>query len=99
MEHLKPSNDSSFHVEFDDQDAYVATENWGNALVGYFIGMTPFSSIKSPLQKAWRMNYLEIVSKLDGFFLFKFSSHDVGQNILDEGPWFVYGHADFQKTD
>ena len=55
LEQLIPSNDSSFHVEFDDQDAYSAKENWGNALVGYFIGSTPsFLAMKSSLQKAWR---------------------------------------------
>ena len=28
----------------------------------------------------------------EGFFLFKFIAYDIGQRILDEGPWFVYGH-------
>ena len=27
----------------------------------------------------------------DGFLLFKFHCNDVGQSILDEGHWFVYG--------
>lgn len=24
--------------------------------------------------------------------LFKFASHEAGQNVLEEGPWFVHGH-------
>lgn len=40
-QYLKPSEDPNCHVEFDDDDAYAARENWGNALVGYFIGLTP----------------------------------------------------------
>ncbi|KAJ8621536.1 hypothetical protein MRB53_030065 [Persea americana] len=29
----KTLGDPSFHVEFDDDNAYAARENWGNALV------------------------------------------------------------------
>ncbi|XXG82815.1 hypothetical protein AAC387_Pa10g0703 [Persea americana] len=29
----------------------------------------------------------------DGFLLFQFHLYDVGQQILDEGPWFVYGKS------
>ena len=98
LELLTPSTDSSFHMEFDDQDATAAKDNWRNSLVGYFIGMTPsFSSIKASLQRAWRINDLDIVYMLDGFFLFKFMSHDAGQAILDDGPRFVHGHALIHK--
>lgn len=95
-QYLKPSEDPNYHVEFDDDDAYAARENRGNALVGYFIGLTAaFSAIKTSLERAWRIKDLEIVSMLEGFFLFKFDSHEAGQNVLDVlgvGLWFVHGH-------
>lgn len=91
-QYLKPSEEPNCHVEFDDDDAYATRENWGNALVGYFIGLTPsFSAIKTSLERAWRIKDLEIVSMLEGFLLFKFDSHEAGQNVLGEGPWFVHG--------
>ncbi|XXG82823.1 hypothetical protein AAC387_Pa10g0710 [Persea americana] len=34
---------------------------------------------------------LELIHLADGFLLFKFHSYDAGQQILDEGPLFVYG--------
>lgn len=69
---MKPSEDPNCHVEFDDDDADAARENWSNALVGYFIGLTSsFSAIKTSLERAWRIKDLEIVSMLEGFFLFK----------------------------
>ncbi|KAJ8622030.1 hypothetical protein MRB53_030559 [Persea americana] len=37
LELLTSSNDYSFHVQFDDYNATAAKDNWGNALVGYFI--------------------------------------------------------------
>lgn len=45
------------------------------------------------LEKAWRIRDVEIIPMAKGFFLFKFAAYDIGQRILDEGPWFVYGHT------
>lgn len=94
MEHYqKPSNDPAYQVVFDDDDTTAANLHWGNLLVGYFISKSPpFFAIKNALEKAWRMKDLEIVTMVDGFYLFKFHNYDDGQAILDEGPWFAHGH-------
>lgn len=85
--------DPDFQVEFDDEDTTAARLQWGNSLVGYFIGKSPpFFAVKNSLEKAWRLKDLEIITMADGFYLFKFHHHDAGQTILDEGPWFVHGH-------
>lgn len=39
--HSQPSKDPSYHIEFDEEDSSATVENWGNALVGYFIGNSP----------------------------------------------------------
>ena len=90
--HLNPSTDPDHHIVFDEEDASAAVQNWGNSLVGYFIGKAPpLPEIKSCLSKAWRVKDLELIHMADGFLLLKFHSYDAGQQILDEGPWFVYG--------
>lgn len=88
--HARPSTDPSHHIVFDDHDSSTAVQNWGNALVGYFIGKSlPLPEIKSCLSRAWRVKDLEIIPMAEGFMLFKFHSYDSGQQILDDGPWFV----------
>lgn len=90
--HTQPSKDPNHHIEFDEEEDSAAAQNWGNALVGYFIGNSPpLSEIRHCLSKAWRVKDLDIIPMADGFLLFKFHSYDIGQTILDEGPWFVYG--------
>lgn len=60
--------------------------------MGHFIGNSPsFGEIRNCLAKAWQIKDLEIITMADGFLLFKFHSYDIGQSILDEGPWFGYG--------
>eukprot|EP00268_Persea_americana_P024514 TRINITY_DN23926_c0_g1_i3.p1 TRINITY_DN23926_c0_g1~~TRINITY_DN23926_c0_g1_i3.p1 ORF type:complete len:208 (-),score=27.47 TRINITY_DN23926_c0_g1_i3:37-660(-) len=90
--HSQPSTDPHHHIVFNEEDSSAALQNWGNALVGYFIGNTPsLPEIKSCISKAWRVKDLEIIPMADGFMLFKFHSYASGQQVLDEGPWFVYG--------
>lgn len=47
--------------------------------------------MKLCLEKAWRTKDVEIIPMADGFILFKFPTYDHGNQVLDEGPWFVYG--------
>jgi len=71
--YTQPSTDPTHHIEFDEEDSSAATQNWGNALVGYFIGNSPpLSDIRNYLSKAWRVKDLEIIPMADGFLLFKF---------------------------
>lgn len=60
--------------------------------MGYFIGNSPsLPKVRFCLSKAWRVKDLEIIHMAEGFMLFKFHSYDSRQQVLDEGPWFVYG--------
>lgn len=36
--------------------------------------------------KAWRNKDVDIIPMAEGFFLFKFVTSDLGQQVLDEGP-------------
>lgn len=65
-----------------------------NALVGFFVNKRPhYLAVKSSLTKAWRSTEeVEFHALENGFFMFKFHTYQESQRILEEGPWFVYGH-------
>lgn len=63
-----PSTYPDHHIVFDEEDASAAVQNWGNSLVGYFIGKAlPIPGIRSCLSKAWRVKDLELIPMQMGF--------------------------------
>lgn len=73
--HIQPSRDLNHHIEFDEDNFFAAVQNWGNALVSYFIGNSPpIVEIKDCLSKAWRIKDLEIIPMAEGFFYYSNST-------------------------
>ncbi|GAB2275953.1 hypothetical protein Dimus_010699 [Dionaea muscipula] len=72
---------------------------WGVCLVGHFLQSgVPFSVVRPRLLHLWRTEGLVEVRSLDlGFFLFRFSSPEGRDKILEGGPWFVGGKPLFLR--
>lgn len=66
---------------------------WGNTLVGYVMGNRPFySHLKACVGRLWRTTCsLEIHSRENGFFFFKFGTKEECDRVLNEGPWLFDG--------
>ncbi|GJW44994.1 zinc knuckle CX2CX4HX4C containing protein [Tanacetum coccineum] len=61
-----------------------------HTLYGYFIGPSlAFSIVNNYVRNAWSKYRLESTVVGDGFFLFKFSSHEGRIKVLVKGPWFI----------
>ncbi|GJS25269.1 zinc knuckle CX2CX4HX4C containing protein [Tanacetum coccineum] len=61
-----------------------------HTLYGYFIGSSlAFPIVNNYVRNAWAKYGVESTIVRDGFFLFKFSSHEGLIKVLDKGPWFI----------
>ncbi|GAV80067.1 DUF4283 domain-containing protein, partial [Cephalotus follicularis] len=71
----------------------VGVKTSSNTLVGYFIGKcTPFKVVKENLDKKCRKwGSVQVISGVDGNFLFKFSNSTSCDLVLSNGPWEVWG--------
>ncbi|GAB2275878.1 hypothetical protein Dimus_010622 [Dionaea muscipula] len=91
--HFMPS------VRLDDGDELCMTDSdwagmeWEPCLVGHFLQSGVLFIVVRPwLMHLWRAKGLVEVQSLDvGFFIFRFSSLEGRDKILDGGPWFVGG--------
>lgn len=65
----------------------------GNTLVGYVVGNKPFFlHLKSCVSRLWKPTCsLEIFSRKNGFFFFKFSTQEECERIFHGGPWLFDG--------
>ncbi|XP_020250145.1 uncharacterized protein LOC109827551 [Asparagus officinalis] len=68
-------------------------EKWNNTLIGYVLGDKPFySHLKGCVGRLWKVNCsLEIFSRENGFFFFKFGSSEEMNRVLNGGPWLFDG--------
>ena len=59
--------------------------------MGYFIGLKPYVSALAGYFKRLRMIKweLQVLSRGNGFLLFKFYDDDDKKHTLEEGPWFI----------
>ncbi|KAK1267556.1 hypothetical protein QJS04_geneDACA002662 [Acorus gramineus] len=69
-------------VEVDEADYASTVEKWGQALVGYIIGTTPF------LRRLWKpKGEINLMLKGNGFFMVNFDNEEDLQEVLEGGPW------------
>ncbi|GJX00802.1 ATPase, F1/V1/A1 complex, alpha/beta subunit [Tanacetum coccineum] len=70
-----------------------------HTLYGYFIGSSlAFPIINNYVRNAWAKYGVESTIVRDGFFLFKFSSHEGLIKVLDKGPWFIRSRSLMHNT-
>ncbi|GJT41068.1 zinc knuckle CX2CX4HX4C containing protein [Tanacetum coccineum] len=63
---------------------------FANTLYGYFIGeRLAFPTVEAYVKNAWEKYGFERAIFRNGFFLFKFSSHDGMVRTYEGGPWFI----------
>ena len=72
-----------------DSNAY----KWENTLVGYVLGDKPFyMHLKACVHRMWRPSCsLDIFSRENGYFFFKFGTKEECNRILQTGPWLFDG--------
>ena len=75
------------------------SKEWETSLVGHFLdSKLPFHVVNSTARKIWRnAGLLEVHSKGNGFFLFKFRNEAGLLEVLEGGPWLIAGHHIFLK--
>ncbi|GKB16543.1 zinc knuckle CX2CX4HX4C containing protein [Tanacetum coccineum] len=63
---------------------------FANTLYGYFIGeRLAFPTVEAYVKNAWEKYGFERAIFRNGFFLFKFLSHDGMVRTIEGGPWFI----------
>jgi len=50
-----------------------------------------FPAFQSTLRRVWRNDYVQISTREDGFYIFKFNTEGEKQRVLDNGHW-LFGH-------
>ncbi|GKA93180.1 zinc knuckle CX2CX4HX4C containing protein [Tanacetum coccineum] len=66
------------------------SENFANTLYGYFIGeRLAFPTVEAYVKNAWAKYGFERAIFRNGFFFFKFSSHEGMVKTIEGGPWFI----------
>lgn len=93
---LDPSSLNSLqgaYIFVPDEEAAEVNRQWKNALVGSCIGPNPrYFAVKNSLTRAWHFSQPYAIHKMKhGFFLFDFHSSEDSQQVLDGGPWFIFG--------
>ena len=68
--------------------------------MGYFVGLKPYVPVlASYFKRLWMLKGdLQVLSRGNGFLLFKFSDDGDKKRALEEGPWFVHGKPMVLKT-
>jgi len=63
---------------------------WDNTLVGYILGDKPYYvHLKACVTRLWKPTCpLEIHTRENGYFLFRFGNKDECNRVLQTGPWF-----------
>ena len=66
---------------------------WKNTLVGYVLGNKPFYlHLKACVAKLWKPKCsMEVHSRENGYFFFKFGEEEECNRILQNGPWLFDG--------
>ena len=61
--------------------------------MGYFVDLKPYvPALARYFKQLWRTKGdLQVLSRGNGFHLFKFSDDGDKQRALEDGPWFVRG--------
>lgn len=95
LQYYPPSKDSNgnLYVSIPKSEIEVNVQKWSNTLVGYVLGDKPFySHLKGCVGRLWKLNCsLEIHSRENGYFFFKFGNKEEFERILNEGPWLFDG--------
>ncbi|GKD21964.1 zinc knuckle CX2CX4HX4C containing protein, partial [Tanacetum coccineum] len=66
------------------------SDKFANTLYGYFIGeRLAFPIVEAYVKNTWAKYGFERAIFHNGFFFFKFSSHEGMVKTLDAGPWFI----------
>ena len=70
-----------------------AAANWDGILMDYFIGLQPYiPTLANYFKKIWLIKgELQVLSRGNGFLLFKFSDDADKRETLEGGPWFIKG--------
>ncbi|XP_020272316.1 uncharacterized protein LOC109847499 [Asparagus officinalis] len=95
LEYFPPSTDSKGmkYASIPRFEIMLNVEKWNSTLIGYVLGDKPFySHLKGCVGRLWKLTCsLEIYSRENGFFFFKFGSNEEMNRVLNGGPWLFDG--------
>ncbi|XP_020266255.1 uncharacterized protein LOC109841719 [Asparagus officinalis] len=95
LKFFPPSIDSNglLYAEIPRSEILINVDKWNNTLIGYVLGDKPFySHLKGCVGRLWKPKCsLEIYSRENGFFFFKFGCHEELNRVLNGGPWLFDG--------
>lgn len=76
-------------AQIDEEDLIQAESIWENTIVGYVVGKCPFyHSLYAFARRSWSLKgTLDVFSRENGFFLFKFGLEEDARKVLDGGPY------------
>ncbi|XP_020243286.1 uncharacterized protein LOC109821513 [Asparagus officinalis] len=95
LEYFPPSIDSKgqLYATIPRSEILLNVDKWNNTLIGYVLGDKPFySHLKGCVGRLWKLKCsLEIYSRENGFFFFKFGCKEELNRVLNGGPWLFDG--------
>ncbi|XP_020251080.1 uncharacterized protein LOC109828511 [Asparagus officinalis] len=95
LQYFPPSVDSNGiqYASIPRSEILLNVDKWNNTLIGYVLGDKPFySHLKGCVARLWKLSCsLDIYSRENGFFFFKFGSNEELNRVLNGGPWLFDG--------
>ncbi|GJR73791.1 reverse transcriptase domain-containing protein [Tanacetum coccineum] len=88
---VNPGKVNTSSLDSDPKVAAVVKSKYDNTLVGYFLGKNiAFSLVRNYVNNTWGKFGLQNLMKTDdGVFLFKFSTKEGLEQVLQKGPWMI----------
>ena len=88
----------NYYAKIDNSEIKANVQWWNNTLVGYVPGDKPFYiHLKACVTRLWKPCSLEIHSRENGFFYFRFGTKEECNRVLQTGPWQFDGRLIFFK--
>ncbi|CAA0825250.1 Unknown protein, partial [Striga hermonthica] len=94
LNYTKPTG-NKVHLEKDDIDEVHKT--WGYCLVGYFTHRHPGREALMTICNSWKVKF-EYIPDVNGWILFKFTTKEDRDSVLEGGPYTIYGRTLMLKT-
>ena len=98
---IKPVSSEVGGIRVSPTQAMVVqgTKDWDFMLVGQFLdSKLPFNVVSSITRKLWKNEgLLDVLSRGNGSYLFRFSHERGCKAVLDGGPWLIAGRHIFLR--
>ena len=93
LSYIKPKfNPERTTIKIPREVSASGSKVWENSLVGYFLKRLPYSFVKSSTSRLWnKIGLMDMLATDSGYYVFKFSSQEECEAVLEGGPWHIGG--------